>query len=219
MNTLRTLEIAAWIAGIVLLAIYAGARASSERAREDAIAAFEQPLSREEEISLPEPEKPDVATWSQARIAAWRESLHAQGRPEALLQIPSIGLNVPVFDGTSELNLNRGAARIEGTARVGSPGNTGFAGHRDGYFRALGEVRLGDTLHIKTGSRSLAYRIVSTIIVDPADVHVLAPTAVPTVTLVTCYPFYFVGAAPKRFIVKAELIGERPQLNAAASAN
>lgn len=121
--------------------------------------------------------------------------------------VPSVGLSVPVFDGTSEINLNRGAGRIEGTAPIGVRGNIGLAAHRDGYFRALKDVRIGDTLNLTTPREVLAYRIVSTSIVDPAAIEVLSPSTTPSVTLVTCYPFYYVGSAPQRFIVRAELIG------------
>ena len=114
-------------------------------------------------------------------------------------------LAVPVFDGTSEQNLNRGAGRIPGTARIGEPGNLGIAAHRDGFFRVLKDVRIGDVLLLERLGATDAYRIVSTVIVDPSDVSVLEPTATHSVTLVTCFPFYYVGSAPQRFIVHAQL--------------
>jgi len=80
----------------------------------------------------------------------------------------------------------------------------GVAGHRDGFFRSLKDIRVGAVLYLDTPSDTLAYRVVSTEIVDPADVNVLAATDTATLTLVTCYPFYFVGPAPKRFIVRAQ---------------
>lgn len=208
MNMLRWLERAAWVAGIVLLAIYAGARASSEHARLDGIAAIEAspPTERREQTFSWTGEDPDTSTWSPARIALWRQSADAREKPEAVLRVPSVGLSVPVFNGTAEINLNRGAGRIEGTAPIGARGNIGLAAHRDGYFRALKDVRIGDQLHLTTPREVLAYRIVNTSIVDPAAIEVLAPTTTPSVTLVTCYPFYFVGSAPQRFIVRAELI-------------
>lgn len=208
MNILRWIESAAWIAGVALLAIYAGARASSERARVDGIAAIEHTIADVPARRLVElvDENPDVSSWSPARIVAWRKSAHARGRPLAVLRIPSVDLSVPVFDGTTETNLNRGAARIEGTARIGGQGNLGLAAHRDGYFRALKDVRIGDDVRLTTPQGALAYRVVNISIVEPDAMAVLAPGKASSVTLVTCYPFYFVGSAPQRFIVRAELM-------------
>ena len=115
-------------------------------------------------------------------------------------------LVVPVFEGISDLNLNRGAGRIEGTARFGEAGNVGIAAHRDGFFRVLKDVRVGDTLLLERLAATDTYRIVSITIVDPSEVSVLAPTATQSVTLVTCYPFYYVGSAPRRFIVRAQRV-------------
>lgn len=216
MKLLRWMERAAWIAGIALLAIYAGARASSEQARVEGIAAFEESVSGQDApissnrtvaepvISTSSEGTPDISGWSVARIAAWQESLSKPEMPQAVLQIPAVALSVPVFDGTTEINLNRGAARIEGTARIGAPGNLGLAAHRDGYFRALKDVRSGDEVQLRTHDGVIAYRVVNISIVEPDAVEVLAPTATSSLTLVTCYPFYFVGSAPQRFIVRAE---------------
>ena len=119
-----------------------------------------------------------------------------------MLTIPSIELEAPIFDGTSELTLNRGIGRIEGTADVGAAGNLGLAGHRDGFFRGLKDVEVGDTINVESLDGTTRYRITELSIVEPSDVHVLAPTDTATLTLVTCYPFYFIGEAPQRYIVK-----------------
>jgi sortase A len=100
------------------------------------------------------------------------------------------------------LVLNRGAGRITGTARPGEPGNIGIAGHRDGFFRALKDIAVGDSVTLDTGADLVAYVVESIKIVTPADVTVLARTTTPSLTLVTCYPFYFVGDAPHRYIVR-----------------
>jgi LPXTG-site transpeptidase (sortase) family protein len=105
-----------------------------------------------------------------------------------------------------DVNLNRGAGRIEGTARIGEAGNVGIAAHRDGFFRALKDVRVGDTLLLERVTATRTYRVVSTTLVDPSEVSVLAPTTTESVTLVTCYPFYYVGSAPRRFIVRAQRV-------------
>jgi sortase A len=153
---------------------------------------------------------PDQSTWSAQRRATYRESLAATfAAPPGVLEIPALKLTVPIFAGTSELVLNRGVGWIEGTAMPGEDGNVGLAGHRDGYFRALKDLKLGDTIEVQTVDHTLRYRVTSIKIVEPTDVSVLDPTDEPTVTLVTCYPFYFVGDAPQRYIVRGIL--DRPR--------
>ena len=124
--------------------------------------------------------------------------------PSGVLRIPSLDLEVPIYSGTSAANLDRGAAHIEGTSALGGAGNAGLVSHRDGFFRKLGDIAIGDELELETAGGRLSYRVVDLAIVSPRDVHVLAPTGTPSVTLVTCYPFYFVGHAPQRYVVRAE---------------
>jgi sortase A len=112
---------------------------------------------------------------------------------------------VPVFEGTDELQLNRGVGWIAGTARPGQDGNIGIAGHRDGFFRALKDVKTGDKLDISTLHGLRRYAVDEIEIVTPDNVGVLQRRAAPSVTLVTCYPFYFIGDAPQRWIVHARL--------------
>jgi sortase A len=112
-------------------------------------------------------------------------------------------LEVAVLEGTDEWTLNRAVGHIEDTARPGAPGNSGIAGHRDGFFRGLKDIRSGDVLEIETHTGIDRYRVERTWIVEPEDVSVLDPTSTPSITLVTCYPFYFIGSAPQRFIVRA----------------
>jgi sortase A len=192
MKVLRTVEILAWTVGVALLITYGAARSWFAYGSERGIASFNAV------------QRVDMSTWSRERIAQYRAALHTGGTPEAVLRIPSLKLIVPVFDGTSEENLNRGAARIEGTAHIGETGNIGIAAHRDGFFRALKDIRVGSVLQLDRSRGTDTYRIVATKIVDPSDVGVLAATSSSTITLVTCYPFYFVGSAPQRFIVRAE---------------
>ena len=154
----------------------------------------------------------DMSSWSPNRIAAYRKQPKPEQKPEAVLKIPSIDLVVPVFEGTGDSILDHGAGRIEGTSQLGSKGNTGIAAHRDGFFRALRHVKVGDVLHLELPEATLTYKIVSTRVVDPAETHVLGPMSEPTVTLVTCYPFYFVGSAPQRFIVHATHIATSEKL-------
>lgn len=149
---------------------------------------------------------PDQRLWSPARVRAWRETYASPSRPPvAVLRIARLGLEVPVLEGTDDWTLNRAVGWIEGTAQPGAAGNSGIAGHRDGFFRGLKDIRAGDELEIETLEGARLYRVERTWIVDPEDVSVLEPTASAAVTLVTCYPFYFTGPAPRRFIVRAVL--------------
>ncbi len=201
----------AWIAGLALLGAYGGGRSWYAHSYAVALETFQTAQSAVAQPSLPATQVPsdasvDMRNWSPQRAARYREALADPARPAALLRIPSVKLLVPVFEGTTDTHLNRGAGRIEGTARIGAPGNLGIAAHRDGFFRALKDVRVGDVLVIEQLRDVDEYRVVRTQIVEPSNVSVLDPTSVRSVTLVTCYPFYYVGAAPLRFIVRAELV-------------
>jgi sortase A len=150
----------------------------------------------------------DFALWSAKRVEAYKDSLVKKGdRPLAVLRIPKIHLEVPVYNDTDDLTLNRGVGRILGTARVGEGGNLGIAGHRDGFFRGLKDVALGDEIQLARVGQSDTYVVEKITIVNPEAVSVLGPTRIPSLTLVTCFPFYFVGSAPQRFIVHASLTG------------
>jgi len=196
--------------GFLLLAVYAAVRADAAFGSRQAIEAF-----RVAQLQAQIPAATtgadsggttavDTSLWADGRIEAYDRSLAVEMRPpEALLRVPSIDLTVPVFEGTAELNLSRGVGRIEGTAAVGEAGNLGIAGHRDGFFRGLKDVEVGDVIEVQTLDETLSYRIADLRIVDPTDIDVLDETSEPTLTLVTCYPFYFIGHAPQRYIVRA----------------
>lgn len=149
--------------------------------------------------------EPDMSLWSPKRITAYAESLRAvRDAPLGVLSIDRFGLRVAVFPGTSEVTLDRGLGHIEGTASLAeTSGNVGIAGHRDGFFRELEGIAVGDAIDLRSVTGAVRYRVSEILIVDPEDVYVLDPTTDATLTLVTCYPFYFVGHAPQRFIVKA----------------
>jgi len=141
-------------------------------------------------------------------------------RALALLTIPKISLAVPVMEGTDRLTLNYAVGRISGTARPGEQGNIGIAGHRDTFFRGLKDVSMGDSLQLQSSGETAIYIVDRIRIVNPEDVGVLKPRSLPTLTLVTCYPFYFVGNAPKRYIVSATLAQETlPVASATVSPN
>ena len=126
----------------------------------------------------------------------------------ARLEVPSVKLTTTVLEGTDDGTLSRGSGHIEDTPFPGRTGNVGIAGHRDTVFRPLRHIHLGDALNLTTADRIYHYTISKTLIVAPDDVYVLGPTAHPTLTLVTCYPFEFVGHAPRRFIVQATLVAD-----------
>jgi sortase A len=148
--------------------------------------------------------------WDTARIRAYQHTLGvAMTPPEAVLRIPRVGIEVPVFEGTSDLVLNRGVGHIPGTALPGHIGNLAITGHRDGFFRGLKDIAVGDRIEVqRPGSASLTdtYLVRKIGIVFPSDTSVLNSTDTSTLTLVTCYPFYYVGAAPQRYIVQATLL-------------
>ena len=146
----------------------------------------------------------DVSLWSEKRIQAYKDSLAQHFNPPvAVLRVSRLQLTVPVFEGTDDLTLNRGVGRIAGTAQPGELGNVGIAGHRDGFFRVLKDIQIGDSIELLVNNRTLVYRVRSVEIVDPSNTEVLRNADGSELTLVTCYPFYFVGSAPQRFIVHA----------------
>ena len=191
----RWIERTAWIAGFVLLGSYAGMRLWAEESRAQAVSQY-----RAAALS-----PADQALWSHQRVVAYQEAQRAGDLPEAVLRIPSLTLEVPIYPDTSDLNLDRGAGHIPGSAEFGGAGNSGIAAHRDGFFRKLKDAQIGMALVLEHGGRTLSYRITEISITTPEDGSVLAPTARPSLTLVTCFPFYFVGSAPQRYIVRAEL--------------
>jgi sortase A len=195
---LRVAAVVSGCLGLLCSSLFVLAQVDRQLATPAALASFHQ--ARTELAAA----APDQSLWSSGRKAAYRESLlrelHA---PLALLRIPSIALDAPIFGDTAERALNRGIGWIDGTARPGARGNVGLAGHRDGFFRRLQDVKVGDLVEIQTLEGSQRYRITETIVVEPADTHVLRPGSVPSVTLVTCYPFYYVGSAPQRYVVRA----------------
>jgi sortase A len=207
MGWLTKLERLLIIAGLLLLGLYVGARIHESVFSRLAIRNFEtkQKQSGEKDAQPTLVAKaPDFQLWSAKRIQDYEAGLAAHFAPAvALLRIPRIDLEVAVLPGTDDLTLNRGVGWIEGTAKPHENGNMGIAGHRDGFFRGLKDVREDDRIDLVTATGTDTYRIDRILIVKPDDVSVLAPRQKPSITLVTCYPFYFVGSAPERYIVQA----------------
>jgi sortase A len=192
----------AWLVGAACVSTWVAVTLSGGVAARNAIREFE--AQRTTGDPAPSASAPDLSLWSPARVRTWQSAL-TQPAPAALavLRIPRLRLTVPVFEGTDDATLDRGAGHIDGTAPPGADGNSGIAGHRDGFFRVLKDVVPGDVMELDTLSTTLMYRVERTWIVTPDDVSVLDPTSSGAVTLVTCYPFYFIGSAPQRFIVRA----------------
>jgi sortase A len=200
------------LAGVGCLLAFGSAMLHRYVASQIAVTKFEEAKAQASEsaqqrsLDLGGEGRVDFALWSEKRVKGYLESLDLfKGAPVAILSLPRLKIRVPVFDGTDELVLNRGAGWIGGTARPGADGNIGIAGHRDGFFRPLKDAKAGDRIEVVTVSGTRIYEIEEIVIVTPKDVQVLAPRPTPSVTLVTCYPFYFVGSAPQRFIVHAGL--------------
>lgn len=122
------------------------------------------------------------------------------------VEVPRLGISAIMMEGTNAAILRRAVGHIRGTALPGQRGNVVISGHRDTFFRPLRNVAAGDIISLTTTAGEYRYRVVATSVVAPDDVGVLAQGAGETLTLVTCYPFYFVGPAPNRFIVTAERV-------------
>ena len=163
----------------------------------------------------------DEVSWL---LGAQREKVEApeaaqtmpQGKPPlpssviGRLEIPRLNLTAMVREGADGKTLHRAVGHIPGTALPGYAGNVALAGHRDTFFRALRNIKKDDAIELETENGTYRYLVESTDIVGPRDVGVLAASHGQTLTLVTCYPFYYIGSAPKRFIVRAAQVSPIP---------
>jgi len=138
----------------------------------------------------------------------------AVGEPIGTLEIARVGLSGVVVEGDDDSVLDRAIGHLPDTPLPWSTGNSALAAHRDALFRPLRGVHLGDVLRLKTPHGDFDYVVRETVIVEPDELWVLDPTPVSMLTLISCYPFNFIGNAPKRFIVRAERMPTRPQMSA-----
>lgn len=127
----------------------------------------------------------------------------AEGSLVGRIDIPRLDLSAIVFEGTSDDTLARGVGHLQGSATPGERGNLVLAGHRDTFFRELRDIRQGDQVRVKAPDGVYQYSVDSTSIVQPNQIEVLRPSDDATLTLITCYPFSYIGSAPERFIVRA----------------
>ena len=122
------------------------------------------------------------------------------------IDIPRLRMKAIVAQGDSEKILRHAVGHLPKTALPGEAGNIALAGHRDGLFRPLRNIRQGDLITLRIRDRAFQYEVEWTEVVPPTTVQVIQPTSEPALTLVTCFPFYYVGAAPQRFIVRARKV-------------
>lgn len=241
MKWLKITEYTAWLVGFALVGFYFFSRSQSTAARADDLQRFSDakasladsktsgggspaagsaergltrtPGSNTSFEQLPDTSPFDFTLWAEGRIKKYRETLSMDlGVPMAILRVPELQLEVPVLEGTSDAVLDRAVGRIEGTVQPGQAGNAGIAGHRDGVFRGLKDLEVGDWLEVETLDGIYSYQIDTITIVSPDQVELLEPSEEARLTLVTCYPFYFVGKAPERYVVRAlfkDPVGDR----------
>jgi LPXTG-site transpeptidase (sortase) family protein len=158
------------------------------------------------------------AAWERWASETFDEQIHNRGHLRSIptntvvgrLTIPRLNLTAMVREGDKETTLSLALGHIPGTALPGQNGNVGVAGHRDALFRGLRNVKKDDVIRFETVRGDYLYQVEETEIVKPEEVSVLKPGPHSELTLVTCYPFYFVGSAPDRFIVKARAITSAP---------
>jgi sortase A len=166
--------------GIGCLSTYAYETIASQRFQAEQVAAFER------------------ASRSAAALTIRKGSL------VGMLDVPRLQLSTPVIEGDDTRTLKRAVGHLPDTPTPWEDGNSAVAGHRDGLFRPLKDVRVGDEIRFRTTRDQFRYRVTKTTIVLPDDVSVLRKQGTSTLTLITCYPFYYVGAAPQRFVIHAE---------------
>ena len=185
----------AYVVGALLCSLFALAQADSALGSTNAIEEFAATVA-----------PPDQSQWAAGRVRDYQAAQQSPMKAVAVLTIPSLKLEVPVFDNDDEISLNRGAGLVAGMGNPDTGGNVGIAGHRDGFFRALKDIKVGDEIEIRTRLKLHRYRVATIDIVDKLDRRLLADTELPGLTLVTCYPFYFVGNAPQRYLVAATYV-------------
>lgn len=199
MKVHQYLEIFLLVAGVLGIGLWLWAYLERSAYQESAERAFDEQAGRPQIPAAQKPRSPG----GQSLI----------GR----LSIPRLDMSAMVREGTEEATLRVALGHIPGTALPGSLGNVGVAGHRDTWFRVLRGIHNGDVIRFETQGQMYVYRVESTRVVQPQEVDVLRAGQEPELTLVTCYPFYYVGTAPRRFIVKARQVGPEARSIAAAA--
>jgi sortase A len=191
---LRLMQVLLFITGAVAVGYVAAVLLDAKLSQQAANTALDKQMAVEE--------RSNAEQNSAAPIRAPAKEGDILGR----IQIPRLGMMVAILEGTTSRTLRRGVGHIGGTALPGDAGNIGIAGHRDTYFRGLKDIQASDEILVQTATGLFHYQVDWVRIVAPEDTGVLAPSRDSALTLVTCYPFYFIGSAPKRFIVHARKV-------------
>ena len=199
-RTIHVAEFALLLVGVALLGYFCWDQASARWEQHQAEAELERSIE-ERAAEPPTQERPRPA----------------QGETIGKVEIPRLNISAVVKSGVDDKTLKRAVGHVPYTSLPGEPGNVGIAAHRDTYFRNLKGVRKGDVIRMVTPEATYEYAVDSTKIVTPKNVEVLDPTKDNYITLVTCYPFNYVGSAPKRFIVHARQVAGVPAEEARAT--
>ena len=186
-RSLRVMEVVLLVVGVVFISWYVGA----------GVAASHEQASLSREL--------DLIAGTATATPRHRPALPLRGLV-GRIEVPRLKLSAIAREGADVQTLRRAIGHIPGTAFPGDAGNAAFAAHRDTFFRPLQSIRKGDEVVVTTTSGVYRYSVTGTQVVEPENVSVLDPTPGKTLTLVTCYPFDFVGSAPQRFIVSASLL-------------
>jgi sortase A len=211
MNFLRRVEWLLLVSGLLLLGAYVAGHIHRTIGSRAELRTFQQQVESSAQAAPMSQLKLDFSLWSGSRIEEYESSVGEYAEtPLAVLRISKVHLEVAVLSHTDDLSLNVGVGHISGTVRPGEEGNIGIAGHRDGFFRVLKDVGPGDAIELQSPNRTDTYVVDRIVIVSPDDVSILQPRPRPSLTLVTCYPFYFIGSAPRRYIVQASLSDSAP---------
>ena len=212
---LRWLERGLLIVALICLGSWAYAWLDAGYAQYRENQAFDEALARHQTAASPA----RTAASETDSLEGFHQQAGAQASPldegdlVGRIEIPRVGVSSIVLEGVGHKTLRRGVGHIPDTELPEQHGNVGLAAHRDSFFSGLKDIRKNDIITFKTLEGTYEYRVQSTEIVMPEDTHVLADTGAPTLTLVTCYPFHYVGSAPKRFIVHAQRVGDAAALH------
>lgn len=190
---MKTLERAFLVIGLACLGWYGLTAADAAYTQRGARAALDQLMDKADTPMPPAPAAGEPAPTMDDNLVG-------------LLEIPRLGVSTPVVEGDDSRALRGAAGHLRDTPRPWESGNSAIAAHRDGLFRPLKNIRIGDEVTVMTPRGEVRYEVKRTRIVMPTDLSVLAPTQGQTLTLITCYPFNYIGSAPKRFIVQAERV-------------
>lgn len=194
-RVLRGVELLLFVAAMVAFGWVAGSYVGAARDQANWASELERQL-----------QKPAVT--SQGRTRSRPAAIPVTGSLIGRIDVPRLGVSVITREGVDARTLRSAVGHVPSSALPGQPGNSAFAGHRDTFFRKLRDIRDGDRVVVTTPEARHEYVVQETRVVHPRDVSVLDRTKDPMLTLVTCYPFNYIGPAPQRFIVRAALANE-----------